>query len=530
MDSLQLIFTNDLHAAFSKHLLALIEDLKRQKSSVLLDCGDFIDGTILSHYKEGTFILDLMKEMGYVAFVPGNHEFTCGLEGFLEFTKEASARNLSVLCANLSLEEEVEKDTFWRDAYEELKRHISSHLLYEINGLRLGLLGLMGEEVFIPEAWPVRFKTNLSTVNQLIEHMRLQGAEVVVVLFHGSVREARKLWGEIKGADLMLCGHSHVVFLENMGGKLMMEAGSDGRWVGLVEIDLCGSESSGKYSLKAKLIDVNHIYPECYFLKVNAEHLFPIDENSLFSYFPELGGKKLSAQIVTFEHSPIIESAYLVADAIRDSAKTDVGITTLAERGYFTSKEVTVSDLFKVGRAGVPCEGVKGDVLCKYYLTLSEIKVVLEATVCMYKELGLDVFLVLSGLEVIFDTGRSPLDRIVQITLNGRTVYQEREWQKDRETLISVSTSLLLLYGLRRISSELTRIGVVDHMIFPRNEDGIPVEWRSLRELQPLLYRDERGRYVTLWKAVLEYLSKGEDVVRSEKRPRLKDLGERIAL
>jgi hypothetical protein len=142
----------------------------------------------------------------------------------------------------------------------------------------------------------------------------------------------------------------------------------------------------------------------------------------------------------------------------------------------------------------------------------------------MYRELGLDVLLVPSGVKIIIDSNRPPLERIIQLSVNGKVVYQQGQWKDDERQLLSISTSLLLVYGLREVSSNLLKMGVIEQEIFPRDEKGRAVEWRNLEDLKPLICQDETEKYLTLWKAVLKYLLEKKPLKVSEKE-RLKDIG-----
>jgi hypothetical protein len=443
----------------------------------------------------------------------GNHEFTCGLEGLSSLLREVSSRNLPLLCTNLSLKEEVREDPFWRNVYRSLKKHVFSYLLYDVNGVRIGLLGLMGEKVFIPEAWPADFVIDFANLAHYVDLLKAQGAKLIIILFHGSLEEAKNLCKKVEGVDIVLCGHSHLVTVERCQEKLLMEAGSEGKQIGVIEVE-CSKDSEKGYSLKADVIDIPYR---------NINFCFSA-EKELLRHFTNLKKRNLSEELLYLPGSSFLERAYLVADAIRYVTEVNVGITTPGERGYFPSERIVVADVFKIGRTGIPHDGIKGDVLCKYYLTLLELKFIFEATVCMYRELGLDVLLVPSGVKIIIDSNRPPLERIIQLSVNGKVVYQQGQWKDDERQLLSISTSLLLVYGLREVSSNLLKMGVIEQEIFPRDEKGRAVEWRNLEDLKPLICQDETEKYLTLWKAVLKYLLEKKPLKVSEKE-RLKDIG-----
>jgi 2',3'-cyclic-nucleotide 2'-phosphodiesterase (5'-nucleotidase family) len=50
---------------------------------LLLDGGDQFQGTLISNYNEGALVIGLMKQIGYDALIPGNHDFDFGPKGWL---------------------------------------------------------------------------------------------------------------------------------------------------------------------------------------------------------------------------------------------------------------------------------------------------------------------------------------------------------------------------------------------------------------------------------------------------------------
>lgn len=95
---LTILYTNDIHAAYQRDedqgrlgfaaLAAYAKELEDAgKTVVLIDGGDAIQGEAVATLSKGSYIVDMMNEMGYLMSVPGNHEFDFGMDVFLDLAK-----------------------------------------------------------------------------------------------------------------------------------------------------------------------------------------------------------------------------------------------------------------------------------------------------------------------------------------------------------------------------------------------------------------------------------------------------------
>jgi 2',3'-cyclic-nucleotide 2'-phosphodiesterase (5'-nucleotidase family) len=72
-------------------LAALKAEMASDGSYVtLVDCGDAIQGAPIGTLSKGSYIIDMMNQLGYDVAVPGNHEFDYGMERFLELAGKAN--------------------------------------------------------------------------------------------------------------------------------------------------------------------------------------------------------------------------------------------------------------------------------------------------------------------------------------------------------------------------------------------------------------------------------------------------------
>lgn len=140
---LTILHTNDLHCHFEpfpendpkypgkggmNRISAYVKQLRKYDPELLLlDSGDFSQGTPYYNFFKGEVVLKLMSEMGYNASTIGNHEFDSGLESFREVMQYAS---FPIISSNYDF-----SDT-------PINGMIKKHLIIERKGIRIGLYGL----------------------------------------------------------------------------------------------------------------------------------------------------------------------------------------------------------------------------------------------------------------------------------------------------------------------------------------------------------------------------------------------------
>lgn len=94
------IYTNDVHCGIEDNigyagLAAYVNTVREQTEYVtLVDCGDAIQGDYIGTVSKGTYIVDIMNELGYDLAVLGNHEFDYGMEQISQLIEQSDATYL----------------------------------------------------------------------------------------------------------------------------------------------------------------------------------------------------------------------------------------------------------------------------------------------------------------------------------------------------------------------------------------------------------------------------------------------------
>ena len=176
-----ILHTNDVHGAIESYakVAALKAEYEEAGAHVLLmDAGDFIQGTTNVSDSEGATAVELMNLVGYDVAAPGNHEFDYG---YANLKKLATAAGFPILAANIKYEGETPFD---------------AHIVLDAGGKKIGVYALAQAEV---------------------KALQDEGCDYIICLGHLGIDDetaATKnrsvdLLGKVTGIDVFIDGHSH---------------------------------------------------------------------------------------------------------------------------------------------------------------------------------------------------------------------------------------------------------------------------------------------------------------------------------
>lgn len=226
-----LLFTNDFHSAFepvpafwlagsprlggAAQLATLVErERDAAETTFLLDSGDMFTGT-LSKLTDGEALLEMMLLMRYDAMGVGNHEFDYGWQ---TFDRGMTRVPFPILCCNI--------------------RHRGSgvrftrpHTILERNGVRLGVIGVMGSRAARNTIMPskvaaLEFTDPVVECAASVRALRDQVDAIVVLGHQGlpgpmqsdaeadpavqrTLDEDLAFCGAVPGIDVYIAAHSH---------------------------------------------------------------------------------------------------------------------------------------------------------------------------------------------------------------------------------------------------------------------------------------------------------------------------------
>lgn len=288
---LTLLSTNDLHAHLSpfdlpQRLAGSMTQTKnlggaarratyvnrvRSESStpvLLLDSGDTTHGyDPLAQMFRGAPDVEVMNALGYVAMVPGNHDF--------QWKSSDTLRNLRAskfpwVCANL-----IEKKTG--------KLLLEPYVIRDYYGVRVAFFGLITAMVNgNGNLWLAARELELQQVDaieaakNLIPTVR-QNADIVICLSHLGAKLDQQLAKAVPGIDIILGGHSHTRLPQpvmvpigkptgtSLGAVPVIQSGSWGAEIGHHDAVFHRDPTTGAYSLmslKSRLVLMDSAVPD----------------------------------------------------------------------------------------------------------------------------------------------------------------------------------------------------------------------------------------------------------------------------
>lgn len=233
-----ILYTSDMHG----HLLEKgetigIDRIATIKNTVphalLLDAGDFLHGTPLAVLSKGQDVIRLMKAAGYFAATAGNHEFDYGRATFEQRVHEAATEpdKLRILSANI------------KDQNENL--FLAPAAVTTVNNIKVCVFGLTTPHTpsqTSPSATDgLVFTDPLVAARAMVAELQAMDCRLIVALTHlGSDAlqrpNSRDLGREVAGINVIIDGHSHVLFEEAIKpGTLLIGAGEHGKTLGMLQ-------------------------------------------------------------------------------------------------------------------------------------------------------------------------------------------------------------------------------------------------------------------------------------------------------
>lgn len=218
---------------------AMIDQMRKEdKDLLLLDSGDFSQGSPYYTMFKGDVETELMNIMGYDAATIGNHEFDLGLENMARIFRKAK---FPIVCANYD---------FTGTVVEGL---VKPYVIIKRKGVRIGIFGLspkLDGLVMASTCAGVRYSDPIKTANAVADKLKNEEkCDVVICLSHLGWDEAglndMEMMAKTRNIDLVLGGHSHSYFktlnhVRNLDGKDVPndQNGKHGIFVGKITLSL----------------------------------------------------------------------------------------------------------------------------------------------------------------------------------------------------------------------------------------------------------------------------------------------------
>ncbi len=235
------------------HLATLVRRVRASRPHALfLDGGDTWQGSATSLWTEGADMIGAQKLLG-VDIMTAHWEFTYGAER----VRQAVDRELAPI---EFLAQNVKTVDFEDPVFK-------PYTLRSLNGVALAVIGQAFP--YTPIANPRHmvaewtFGIQELRLQKMVDEVRAKGAQVVVLLSHNGWGVDLKLAARVRGIDAILGGHTHDGFPAPavIGTTLVTNAGSSGKFLGVLDLDVKGGAVSG-YRYRLLPVFANLLAPD----------------------------------------------------------------------------------------------------------------------------------------------------------------------------------------------------------------------------------------------------------------------------
>ena len=245
-----ILHTNDVHGAVEGY--AYIAQLKADYEAkgaevILVDAGDFSQGTTYVSTTKGADAVTMMNAAGYDVVTLGNHEFDYG---YAQLKENMSKAKFKVVCA----------DVFNEDGTPIFD---ANYTCTTKSGVKVGFFGMETPETQT-KANPalikgLTFATDDAFTKAAADQVAaLKDADVVICLAHLGVDaesapyRSTDLYAAVKGIDFIIDGHSHTVMTKGEKGEPIQSTGTAFKNIGVIVIDNASKkiESNSLFEIK----------------------------------------------------------------------------------------------------------------------------------------------------------------------------------------------------------------------------------------------------------------------------------------
>jgi 2',3'-cyclic-nucleotide 2'-phosphodiesterase (5'-nucleotidase family) len=374
---------------------------------LVIHAGDALSPSIMSSIDRGAHMVDLLNRIGVDIFVPGNHEFDFGEDVFLE---RMAALATTKLAANL------------RDAEAQPLEGFQDHVILDISGVKVGILGVIGDRApIVSTTGDLTFSPTIQSAFDEARFLRSEGAEFVVAVVHDNI--SRDLLLARSGAfDIVVSGDDHVLTVTYDGRSALVESREQGELIAIVDVSFDIGERNGtrrvSWEPSFRIVDTASVQPDAVISGPVQTYLAGLDDaldDPICTLEAELDSRRatMRSQEAAFGN--------IVADALRKAAGADVAIinggSIRGDRVYPAGTPLT--------RRNLMTELPFANSLVLIEITGTDIVRALENGFSL-AETGAGRFPQVAGMEIEVDLARRSGARVAAVTIAGEPLEPGR--------------------------------------------------------------------------------------------------------
>ncbi|WP_069130387.1 bifunctional metallophosphatase/5'-nucleotidase [Rhodohalobacter halophilus] len=472
--------------------------------------------------------MSLFHMMGYDAITIGNHEFDYGSDVYARYLSDAGYPEAANQTVILGTNTRPPRD------HPMNKLGIKNHVIKELdNGLRIGILGLIGYDAISKTAQPgpVQFDDPIESARKAITELLQEDVDLIISVNHSGVAEDRQLAETLPEIDIIVGGHTHTPLHEPVfvGETVIVQAGSYMQFLGRLELSYNPVEDRlsviNRETGQPFLMPINSTSP------VNREIADEVERytNILNEWLDELTTSSISdiRQTIAYSDFPVLRDEFqresaignFVTDAMKYSAQrvldqpVDIAVQAngairsniMPGEAEWSRGEITFYDMMMAFGLGSGSDGTPGYPLVSFYLTEQEVRNALEVSILLSELMGDNYFLQFSGLHTIYNPDRAVLFTIPFIGTpipSSRAVLradlvngdQTESIRRDSDNLLHVVTDYYIAGFLPMVGERLPNLTIT-----LRDENG-----RAITLDEAVVY--DGDRQLKVWSSVLDYV------------------------
>jgi len=422
-------------------LASAIEEIrKEQPHTLLIDCGDFIQGSPETFYTQGRITFQAMRWLNYDAVVIGNHEFDWGPEFLQDLNGESQ---LPLLAANIVAQPKAP------NPLEAAKPYVIKF----INGAKVAIIGLTTPAMpswFRPEYLEeLHFENPVDTVRRVLPEIREQRPDIIICAAHmgfpamgyqkraNRIDEVARAFPEIQ---LFIGGHTHRM-IENLDvhGTPYTQAGHFGVWLGKVDVRF-DNVTKTLIEMKPTMIKIGDRFPVHPGLEKEVAPGLKLSRERLAEVFGE-AKEDIPYTLNAAGESPMQQ---ILCESIGKAVKADMVLHGLLSHDHgFQKGPITEQDLWNV----VPYDNRIGVAL----LTKRDLVAILEENLVMR---GRHHFMGTLGLSYTVKPDAEKGKRIINMKdADGKTLHSRKRYRVAMNSYVLASGGGRFP-GLRQIIDE----------------------------------------------------------------------------
>ena len=362
--------------------------------------GDMFMGHYLDSLTQGKAMIEFLNIIPPDAFVLGNHEFDYGMDVLKERITESG---FPIICANIKMKDGTPL--------------VQPCMILERGGIKILIIGVICRNlpriVSVKRLRDVEVTDPVTAIRECIKNFE-QDMDLTVILSHSGIHEDRRIARALppeSGVDIIIGGHSHTLMEtpEKINGIILCQAGSKGRYLGSLEVDLDLEEkriASYHWQLVPTLCD--HIKPHRGVGKWLAKRTKKI-EKEMAQVIGNLNGH-WTRDKDEWEWAV----ANFATDAIAEAMAVDIGIYNRGGiRQSLSGPKIRVKDIWGIFPFG--------NYLIRFQLTGKQVRTLLET----HLSLSGEHLFFSRALRYSFDPKRPSGRRLVDITIRGKPLDPE---------------------------------------------------------------------------------------------------------